>query len=124
VSSSIFFCLSRTGFLGWFVFALYSVVTSLQQSLNYIFLIGLMKVLCQCSFCSEVGNENQVSEMVHSIAKEARITCNPLPPMVQCMSLNCDTKNLLFWADSISGTQKFEISSDQVWHPILLLIVG
>jgi len=39
---------------------------------------------------NEVGNENQVSEMVHSIAKEARITY------------------------SISGTQKFEISSDQV----------
>jgi ABC-type multidrug transport system ATPase subunit len=39
---------------------------------------------------NEVGNENQVSEMVHSVAKEARITY------------------------SISGTQKFEIASDQV----------
>ena len=70
--------------------------------------------------CSEVGNEKQVWEMVQSIAKDARITCKYLPLNAALHgSTLWQFGYLWIWADSISGTQKFEIASDQVQWTIL-----
>jgi hypothetical protein len=80
-----------------------------------------------CLF-SDPGKEGAVSEAVHSLAKDVRITCESLsiPASLFSAAALCSTLcpfGLLLLrgcicstlADSISGTQKFEIPSSQVW---------